>query len=421
MIRNGRIGEDGRRAGWVAGFVWLIGFAGCLTDASGADWPRYRGPHYDGISRETNWVSAWGKTGPKVLWRASVGTGYSSFAISQGRAYTMGNRTVGKDGDEGTETDTLYCFDAVSGRVIWMHSYPCALQPLYFEGGTQSTPTVDGEAVYIFSKMGDLFCLNSKDGGVEWSVNVSQDLGFKLPTWSYSSSPLVLDDRLYLNLGSAGVAFDKATGKVIWENGKEVCGYATPVPGRFDGVDCIVLGAADAVVGVRIRDGKVLWRHPFVNKHKATAADPLVRGHEVFASSAYGRGCIKIRITSGRPKLIFDNKVMRNLMSCSVLFGDQIYGFDEYDLKCIDFADSRERWEHRGYGKGSLMMSIDGRLIVMGEQGEMAIVRANPEKYELLARAQVLPKGMCRTVPVLANGLIYARNARGDVVCLDVR
>ena len=90
-------------------------------------------------------------------------------------------------------------------------------------------------------------------------------------------------------------------------------------------------------------------------------------------------------------------------------------------MKCIDFADGRERWRQKGFGKGSLMMSADGRMIVMGEQGEMAIVRANPEKYELLARAQVLPEGMCRTVPVLANGLIYARNARGDVVCLDVR
>ena len=141
----------------------------------------------------------------------------------------------------------------------------------------------------------------------------------------------------------------------------------------------------------------------------------------VFASCAYGRGCIKLRIEDGKAALVFDNKVMRNLMSCSVLWGDQIYGFDEYDLKGIDFADGRERWSHRGFGKGSLMMSSDGRMLIMGEQGEMIIAEANPERFKPVARAQVLPEGMCRTVPVLANGLIYVRNARGDVVCLDAR
>jgi outer membrane protein assembly factor BamB len=398
-----------------------VGVAGATIGAYAEDWPIYRGVNYDGISRETDWKSDWGKAGPKVLWRAAVGIGYSSIVISGGRAYTMGNGDGPKDSGKVEETDTVYCLDAVTGQLIWKHLYPCARQPLYYEGGTLATPTVDGEVVYTLSKMGDLFCLDAGTGKVKWQVQVNRDLGYELPTWSFSSSPLVVGDLLILNLGSAGVAFDKRTGKVIWENGKAVCGYATPLPGKIDGQECVVLGAAQAIIGVRIQDGQVLWRHRFVNKHKATAADPLVRGNEVFASSAYGRGCVKIKIAKGKPSLIFDNKVMRNLMSCSVLFGDQIYGFDEYDLKCIDFADSKEHWAHRGYGKGSLMMSADGRMLVMGEQGELAIVRATPKKYQLLARSQILPKGMCRTVPVLANGLIYARNARGDMVCVDVR
>ena len=382
-----------------------------------AEWPMYRGPNHDGISTETDWKSDWGEEGPRVLWRGSVGIGYSSFAVSDGRVYTMGNSGKGKK----EETDTVYCLDAASGREIWKHSYPCALQPLYYEGGTLSTPTVDGGLVYTLSKMGDLFCLDAKKGGVKWQVNLHKDLGFELPTWSFSSSPLIVGDRLILNMGSAGAAFDKKSGKVIWENGKGVCGYSTPVPCEIEGQKCVVLGGAEAVMGVRIDDGRVLWRYPFVNKHKATAADPLVRDDEVFASCAYGRGCIKLRIAGGKPKLVFDNKVMRNLMSCSLRWGDQIYGFDEYDLKCIDFADSRERWAKRGFGKGCLTMSRDGRMIVMGERGEMIIARANPEGFAPVARAQVLPDGMCRTVPVLANGLIFARNARGDVACLDVR
>ena len=410
---------------WAPVLACLFGFGIFPGPLEAADWPNYRGPRHDGISPETNWKSDWGEGGPGVLWRGSVGTGYSSIVISRGRAYTMGNRGGQTDSDKERqkepETDTIYCFDALTGETIWKHSYPCALQPLYFEGGTQSTPAVDASVVYTLSKMGDLFCLDAASGAVKWQVNVNRDLGFKLPTWSFSTSPLVIGDRLILNLGSAGVALDKSTGKVIWENGKEVCGYATPVPCEIEGEKCVVLGAAEKIIGVRIEDGKVLWSHPFTNKHKATAADPLIRGNEVFASSAYGRGCIKVRIEEGQATLVFDNKAMRNLMSCSLLWKDQIYGFDEYELKCIDYADSRERWSRKGFGKGSLMMSSDGRMIVMGEQGELAVVRANPEKFEVLARAQVLPEGMCRTVPVLANGLIFARNARGDVVCLDVR
>ncbi len=398
----------------VLAIAWLTGPGG---DAQAADWPIYRGPNHDGISTETDWKSNWGEDGPRALWRGSVGIGYSSFAVSDGRVYTMGSSGKRKGG----ETDTVYCLDAVTGKVIWKHSYPCALQPLYYEGGTLSTPTVDDGATYTLSKMGDLFCFDAVTGKVKWEVNVNRKLGFELPTWSFSSSPLIVGDRLILNLGAAGAAFDKKTGAVLWENGKGVCGYATPVPCVIEQQNCIVLGGADAVIGVKIDDGEVLWKHPFVNKHKATAADPLVRGNEVFASCAYGRGCIKFRIAGGKPALVFDNKVMRNLMSCSVLWGDQIYGFDEFDLKCIDFADSRERWSRRGFGKGSLMMSRDGRMIIMGEQGEMIIAQANPEEFKLITRAQVLPKGMCRTVPVLANGLIYVRNARGDVVCLDAR
>ncbi len=405
---------------WTCSILLLValvsGSNSFRTGVKAADWPVYRGPNHDGISLEKDWNSDWPETGPKILWRASVGTGYSSIVISQGRAYTMGN-SGGKD----QETDTISCFNAKTGQVIWKHSYPCALQPLYFEGGTQSTPTVDGASVYSLSKMGDLFCLDATSGEVKWQVNVNKDLGFKLPTWSFSSSPLVIGERLILNLGSAGVSLNKKSGKLLWENGKDVCGYATPVPCEIEGQKCVVIAGAEAIIGVRIEDGEVLWEYPFTNKHKATAADPLVKGNEIFVSSAYGRGCVKVRIANGKASLVFDNKVMRNLMSCSVLRGDQIYGFDEYELKCIDFADSRERWAKKRFGKGSLMMSVDGRMIIMGEQGEMAIARANTEKFELLASAQILPKGMCRTVPVLANGLIYARNAKGDLVCLDVR
>ena len=400
-------------ARWITLAAWLS----CGITAMASDWPNYRGPDHNGISRETEWKANWSEGGPKVLWRASVGKGSSSVVIAAGRAYTMGN--FGEK--EPDEKDIVSCLDAQTGREIWTHSYPCPLLPKYYEGGTLSTPTVIGDFVYTLSKMGDFFCLEAATGKVVWEQQLNRKLGFALPTWHFSSSPLIAGDRLILNMGSAGAAFDKRTGTLIWENGKEVCGYATPVPATIGGVECAVICGADSILVVKISDGKPLWRYPFFNKHKATAADAVVSGDEVFASCAYGRGCVKIRIAGGQANQVFDNTVMRNLQSCSVLWQGFLYGFDEDRLKCIDFRDSSEHWSEKGLGRGSLSLCADGRMLLMSDKSELVIARAKPEAFDVIARAQVLSRSMCRTVPVLSNGWIYIRNAKGELACLDAR
>jgi outer membrane protein assembly factor BamB len=393
--------------------VWLV----CSTVTRAGDWPNYRGPNHNGISDEVDWQGDWGDAGPKVLWQASVGTGSSSVVIADGRAYTMGNHGEEEDQQE----DTVYCFDAVTGELLWKHTYLCPLLPKYYEGGTLATPTVDGAVVYTLSKMGDLFCLQVDTGKVLWEQQLNRELGFTLPTWHFSGSPLILDDRLILNVGSACAAFNKHTGELLWENGRDICGYSTPVPAKVDGHECIVFCGADSIMGVRIGDGELLWRYPFFNKHKATTADVIVHNDEVFASCAYDRGCTKIRIADGQVTQVFDNTVMRNFQSCSVLWQGDLYGFDERWLKCIDFKDSSERWSEKGMGRGSLSMCADGRMLIMSDTSELVIARANPEAFDVIASARVLPRSMCRTVPVLSNGRIYVRNAKGDVACLDVR
>ena len=172
---------------------------------------------------------------------------------------------------------------------------------------------------------------------------------------------------------------------------------------------------------VRKCSGELLWRYPFFNKHKATTADVIVHNDEVFASCAYGRGCVKIRVTGGQATQVFDNTVMRNLQSCSVLWQGDVYGFDERWLKCIDFKDGGQRWSEKGMGKGSLSICTDGRMLIMSENAELVIARVNPAAFDVIARARVLPRSTCRTAPVLSNGRIYVRNANGDVACLDVK
>jgi outer membrane protein assembly factor BamB len=268
--------------------------------------------------------------------------------------------------------------------------------------------------------MGDLFCLDAATGKVIWQKNVNKEYGFKLPTWHFSGSPLPMGDLLYFNLGTAGAAINKKTGALIWDNGKSECGYATPVPCTIDGQQCLVIFGMDLVTAVKPSDGKVLWQHDHETRYNVNASDPIIVGNSVFMSSGYNRGCTKITVTNGRVKEDYDSRVMRNHFNCSVFWKGHVYGFDESDLKCIDFKDSGEKWKEGSLGKGALMMSADGRMVIMSDKGELVIANADPKAFKAIARAQILPRTKCWTTPTLANGRIYARNANGDMVCVDV-
>lgn len=382
--------------------------------AFGADWPCYRGPDHNGISKEIDWSSNWGQTGPKALWKKSVGIGFSTTAVADGRVYTMGNS--GKD----TNTDTVYCFDAQTGQEIWKHSYPCPLQPKYYDGGTLSTPTVDAGKVYTLSKMGDLFCFDAKTGKILWQKQLNKDMGFELPTWHFSSSPLIQGDRLFLNVGEAGLALNKNTGDVLWHNGKGKCGYATPVPFTMDGKAGLAIFTEVSLVAVDPADGKQLWQYPWKTRYEVNAADPIIVGNRVFLSSGYNRGCGLIEIVGGQPKKLWENKTMAMQINSPVLRDGYVYGFDEDVLKCVKLDDGKEQWQDKTLGKGSLMMSQDGRLILASDKGELVVAKADPQKFDVVARFQALPKGLCWTSPVLSHGKIYVRNTPGDFVCLDV-
>jgi outer membrane protein assembly factor BamB len=378
-----------------------------LTHA--ADWPNYRGSNYDGISSETGWQSTWQKA-PEIPWKASLGWGFASMAVTKGCVYTMGNVD---------DNDIVYCFDADSGKELWRQSYPCPLYKKNHEGGPAATPTVAGDGVYVFSKNGDALRLDAKTGGVVWHKNLTKELGLENLTWYYSGSPLVAGDVVILNAGTAGVGLNKADGKVIWQNGKGAAGYATPVPATIGGQKCVVLFTRDEILGVVADSGKILWRHKWKTKYDVNSADPIPFGDTVFISSGYNKGCCLVKVTGAKCEELWNNKNMRNHFNCSVLWKGHLYGFDESTLACLDFETGQTKWAQRGLGKGSLMLA-DGKLIILSERGKLVIADASPEEFKELASAQIL-EGKCWTVPVLANGRIYARNAAGALVCVDVR
>lgn len=384
------------------------------------DWPHWRGPDHNGISKETAWRSDWAnEAAPKVIWEARVGIGFSSFAVADGRVFTLGNAA---------DKDTLWCFDAKSGQVLWSHTYAMPLDPLYFEGGPVSTPVVDGGRVYAIGKRGLVQCLNAADGKVIWAVNIAEgDGATRMPTWGFSGSPRIHGDLLLLNGGAFGLAMKKADGSFAWRSeGAAEAGYSTPLIVTIEGREVGLFSNTKAWVAADPLTGKELWRQRWLTRYGVNAADPIVSGSEMFVSSGYGKGSALFQISLSKPAEIWENKEMRNMMSPSLLIKDHLYGVDGNEgeegtgLKCIDWKTGATLWQDLSVGAGTVIAaSGGGTLIVLSEKGELMASPADPGGFKPGRKFQVID-GKCWTVPVLANARLYARNAEGRVVCVDL-
>ncbi len=320
--------------------------------------------------------------------------------------------------------DSVVCLDAGSGKQIWKHTYDCPLDPKYYEGGPSVTPTVDGDQVFTLSRKGDLFCLDAATGKVIWSKNIAKEVGAEIPTWGLAGSPLVEKNLLILNVGSAGTALDKATGKVVWSSGKEAGGYSTPVGCEFNGQRCVTLFGAKTVFALNASNGKKVWEHDWKTEYDVNASEPIIAGDKVFISSGYNHGGSLLQIQDGKATVLWENKNMRNQFNSSVLLDGFLYGFDgntgpKADLKCVEFATGNVKWNQEKLGAGALM-AADGKLIVLTDKGELIIAEASPAAFKPISRAQVTG-GKNWTVPVLSHSKIYCRNAKGDLVCLDLK
>ncbi len=396
-------------------FTFLAFTITAFSGASAADWPNWRGPNYNGISNETGFLTTWPKEGPKVLWKASLGIGFSSMAVSNGRVYAMGNVN---------DNDILYCYDAEKGIEVWKQSYPCPLLSQNHEGGPSATPTVEGNAVYVASRNGDCLRFEAATGKIVWHKNVAKELGLKQPRWNFASSPLITDNMFILNTGTAGVALKKTDGSLIWENGKGISGYSTAVPFTLGDQRCVVIVGAKEITGLIVATGKVIWKRPWKTDWDINAADPIISGDEMFVSSGYNTGCALYKIEPNGLTEIWQNRNMRNHINSSVLWKGYIYGFDGQaggsgQLVCLDSQTGQTKWSQKGMGTGSLCLA-DGKLIILSESGKLIIAEASSGGFKELASSQILT-GKCWTVPVLADGRIYARNADGQLVCIDVR
>lgn len=379
------------------------------TQVQALDWPRWRGPEGTGISRETGWDPDALSTQVDVRWKVRVGTGYSSVAVKGKRLYTMGN-----DGKK----DTVYCLDASTGEELWTFSYPCGTGGY---PGPRATPTVDGARLYTLSREGHLFCLDALTGKVTWKRHIRSELGAQPPSWGFASSPVVEGDLVLLNACVSGAAVDKHDGRTIWVGRPGKGSYAAPVLFDQDGVRCAAIFGAQALYAVEAGTGEVKWSYPWITDNDVNASDPIVVGNRIFISSGYNKGCALLEIVGGRPRLVWQSRIMRNHFSSSLYIDGYLYGSDGQAgggfLRCLDFETGEERWSFQS-GMVSLIAAA-GKLIVLQERGELSVLEASPDGVNRLSAARVLGN-VVWTPPVLSGGRLYCRNVAGDLVCIDM-
>ena len=387
-----------------------------------ADWPQWLGPNRDGISAESDWSAKWASGGPKKLWSKSIGIGFGSMSVGDGRVYTMGHR----GGQE-----TVFCFDANTGKEIWKESYPAQLVNRLHEGGPSSTPTIDGDRVFTVGKDGKFMCFEAANGKVVWTIDLVKEFRVKVPEWGFCSSPLILGNLVIVEAGPT-VAYAKATGKMVWKSSMYKAAYGSAMAFEQNGKTLIASLNSMGLVILDAKNGREISRVPWKTQYDTNSTTPLIVDDTIFISTGYGKGCGLFQVRGGKLTKIYTNKTMANHFNNSVLVDGHLYGFNgnshrssKVSLVCMEFKTGKEKWRETGLlGCGSLI-AADGKLIVLSDRGVLYVAEASPKGFLPTARAQLVGdakdrRNRCWTIPVLANGKIYARNARGDLVCADV-
>jgi outer membrane protein assembly factor BamB len=408
----------------------LLALLTCAMMVSAADWPQWQGPARDGHSADTGLLEKWPDGGPKVLWSITdakgIGAGYGTPAVVGDRLYIVG-ATGAKQG----ATELVTCLALSDGKRIWQKNLP-STPGRYTDGwggGPRSTPTVEGGKVYVLGVTGDLVCLNAETGAVVWAKNLVKDFGGAIPGWGYAESPLIDGDRVVCTPGSRGgmVALNKATGALIWQckELRDPAGYSSIMVADVDGIKVYVQQTMGSALGVRARDGKLMWKGEKMGRRTAVIPSPVVDGKYAFFTAGYGAGCECFKMEKDgdavKANVVYtENKTMQNKHGGVVRVGDYVYGCsDRGGWMCIDLKKGGDTpvWQNRGIGMGSVSYA-DGYLYCYTESnGTLARVKATPKGYEEAGKlkipqtSNVRPgRGKVWAHPVIANGKLILRD-----------
>jgi outer membrane protein assembly factor BamB len=409
----------------------LIGWAGPATSA---DWPTFRGPNRSAVSSETHLLQKWPEGGPPLVWKVEgTGRGYSSLAIAGGRIYTLGDGlSTAADTDE-----YLICLDQKTGKQIWATKTgsPWNSGDATWQG-SRSTPTVDGDRVYVLTPFGDLFCCDTSIGTIRWKKNLKTDFsGKKADGWGYSESVLIDGDKLVCTPGgetTTMISLDKKTGESIWKMVRPEdrgAGHSSIVPSEVGGVRVYVQNTGTGGLGVRASDGQLMWSYP-VQSVPAVIPTPIVRDDLVFISIGYQCGGMLLKQKAGANNTVTIEEIYPHKNSLAnkhggvVLVGDYVYGDTEDSGVpfCAELMTGKTRWKKRGSGRDSAsIIAADGCLYLHFADGTMELAKASPDDFVELGSFKVPGSGErpSWSHPVISDGKLYVREQE-TLVCYDI-
>lgn len=368
-----------------------------------AAWPGFRGPARDGIVRGVKIDTDWTKSPPVELWRRPIGPGWGSFAVQGDLLFTQEQR-----GDD----EIVSAYSASTGKPVWRHHDKARFWESNGGPGPRATPTLGNERVYSLGATGILNALDARSGTVVWSHNAAKDTGAKVSDWGFSGSPLIAGDLVIVATGGVMVAYDAASGARRWIGPAGEDGYTSPHLLTIEGVSQVVHLSGTGLASVTPADGKVLWQHawkgyPVVQPSQTPdggiliAVDQSSGTRRVAVARGAGGWTVAERWTSNGLKPWFNDFVVHQ---------GHAYGFDGTILSCLDLADGTRKWKGGRYGGGQLVLLPDADvLLVLSEEGELALVRATPDGFKELGRAPAIT-GKTWNHPVVAGNILLVRN-----------
>ncbi|HZI19544.1 MAG TPA: PQQ-binding-like beta-propeller repeat protein [Pyrinomonadaceae bacterium] len=371
---------------------------------AGAAWPGFRGPERDGVVRGVRIATDWKTSPPVELWRRPVGPGWSSFAVGGDRLYTQEQRGP---------HEVVACYNASTGQPVWVHRDEARFWESNAGAGPRGTPTLGGGRVYTLGATGILNALDAGDGSVVWSRNAAADTQTKVPGWGFAGSPLLIGDAVVVATAGTLAAYDAATGEQRWFGPKGGSGYSSPHLATIDGITQIVLLSGPGVVSVAPEDGRLLWQYP-LSQNTRIVQPALTADGDLLVSDGEGADLHRIAVAHAgdgwKVEERWTTDGLKPYFNDFVVHRGHAYGFDNGTLACIDLADGGRRWEGGNYGSGQLILLPEQDvLLVVSEQGELALAGAAPERFEELARFSAI-RGKTWNHPVLVGDVLLVRN-----------
>ena len=405
-----------------------------LPDRPG-DWPAWRGPNRDGLSKESGLLTEWPKDGPKLLWKIEgLGDGFSTPSVADDRIFLMGTKGSGDAKGKGKD-EYLIALKESDGARLWETAVG---KMAGGNPGPRSTPTVDGDRIYVMSSDGKLLCADAATGKPHWKKDLRAELGGKSGGWAYTESPLIDGDLVICTPGGERAtlaALDKRTGAIRWlgpvvaleaeKRPYHTAGYSSVIAANIHGMRQYVQFLSGGVVGLEAKTGKLLWHYDKPANSTANISTPLWHGNRVFAASAYSTGGGQVEIVKKGDEFEAVEKYflknMQNHHGGMILLDGHLYGSGGKELLCVDWLSGEIAWKDRSVGKGSIAYA-DGHFYVRSENGPVALVEATPKAYRETGRFEQPDRSDKKAWahPVVAGGRLYLRD--WDILlCYDVK